>query len=64
MVYTRAQRLHERAIAYMIKDINFLKAQLQLTDDNQNELEETLQPGVILLEGALKKIKNSKPVLL
>ena len=64
MVYTRAQILHERAIAYMIKDINFLKTELQLIDENQNVIEETLQPRVILLEGALNRIRNSKPVLL
>lgn len=62
LVIKRAQKLHDRASLYLIKDINFINIQLQTGENLPNK--ETLQSRRILLENALIRIRESKPVLL
>lgn len=60
MIFERAQKLHNRAISYLTRDIEYIKNNLNSTEDS----EEKLHTNVGLLEKALDKFKNSKAVLL
>ncbi|QUH24557.1 hypothetical protein [Serpentinicella alkaliphila] len=60
MIFDRAQKLHNRAISYLTRDIEYIKSHL----DSAKDSEEKLLTNVSLLEKSLDKFKNSKVVLL